>query len=186
MWMGNGIVTPSGKSLSCKSHLRHGYIVAVTGSMWLLRGLYGSYRVYVLLFFYENPLAWFSREWFTCTWRCDHGINIFWFCFVMCVTSAQRHDLWPNTIFCLQVLTHRRSWWLVGRCACGESMWTQPISSREHGEWGVIFWCTRTVDVVTSHKLAFPRANLCKLLPNKHWCFHTHMRCYFFCIVVAF
>ena len=28
----------------------------------------------------------------------------------------------------------RRSWWLVERCACGESMSTRPTSSREHGQ----------------------------------------------------
>ena len=82
-------VTPSYESQSRKSHVRQlsrscvgrGYLVAVTGSMWLLRGVHGCYGVYVPLFFANNRLARLLRDRFTR--RCDHGIIL---CYtVMCI-----------------------------------------------------------------------------------------------------
>ena len=60
--------------------------MALTGSMWLLQGLGGCYRVCMAVtgspcmlwglcraLFCENRLAWILRD--RLTQRCDHGIN---------------------------------------------------------------------------------------------------------------
>ena len=81
MFTTNAAIKFSRKSPSHKSLVRQflqnwvgrSYLMAVTGSMWLLHCLRGCYGVYIQLFFHQNCLACLLQDRFT--W-CNRGITV--------------------------------------------------------------------------------------------------------------
>ena len=137
----SAFATPSRKSPSHKSHERQlsldwvdcGYHVAVTGSVWLLRGLYGCYRVYMAV----TGSTWLLRDLHGC-----YGVYI-------AVTGPTSSLCWDNCFMWLLSLAtfvqemfrllkwygdRMMSWKAYHLPRCYGSMW---LLQSLHGCYGV-------------------------------------------------